>query len=108
LGVVALVAAGLGEHSVLALAAAGVLLDLAVQSHQILSQRDIYALAPDARARINTVFMTAIFLGGALCSVASGLLEGAYGWTGVTVFAAVLPLLAIGLWWRGRRLDAPA
>ena len=108
LGVVALVVAGIGEHSVVALAAGGVLLDLAVQTHQILSQRDIYALAPDARARINTVFMTSVFLGGAVCSVASGLLEGAYGWTGVTGFAAFLPLLAVGIWWRGRRLDAVA
>lgn len=108
LGVVALVVAGVGEHSVVALAAGGVLLDLAVQSHQILSQRDIYALAPDARARINTVFMTSVFLGGAVCSVVSGLLEGAYGWTGVTVFAGFLPLLAVGVWVRGRRLDVPA
>jgi predicted MFS family arabinose efflux permease len=73
------------------LALAGVLLDFAVQTHQVLSLRDIYALRSDARARINSVFMTSIFVGGALSSAVTGVLLSAWGWTGVTIFAAILP-----------------
>ncbi len=74
------------------------LLDLAVQSHQVLSQRDIYALSEDARARINTVYMTSAFVGGSVASGLSGWLHDVYGWTGVTVFGAILPVLAGGIW----------
>jgi predicted MFS family arabinose efflux permease len=106
-GVVAMVLADVGSGSVVLLAAAAVLLDLAVQGHQVLSQRDIYALRGDARARINTVFMGTIFVGGALCSAVAGLLDDAYGWTGVTLFAAALPLVATLIWVSGH-LRKPA
>ena len=94
----ALALAGFGQGSVILLACAAVLLDLAAQSHQVLSQRDIYALSEDARARVNTVYMTSAFLGGSVASALSGWLHDVYGWSGVTVFATVLPLLAGGIW----------
>jgi cyanate permease len=78
------------------------LLDLAVQGHQVLSQRDIYSLRADARARVNTVFMSSVFVGGALSSAIAGWLDDHYGWTGVTVFAACLPTAAAILWLVGR------
>jgi predicted MFS family arabinose efflux permease len=101
-GVAAMVLANLGAGSVVLLAAAGALLDLAVQGHQVLSQRDVYSLRADARARINTVFMTSVFLGGAVASVAVGWLDDHYGWSGVTVFATCLPAAAAILWLVGR------
>ena len=57
------------------LALAGVLLDLAVQCHQVMSQQEIYALRGDARARINTVYMTTVFVGGAISSAMAGVLR---------------------------------
>ena len=48
--------------------------------------------------------MTIVFLGGAISSVAAGLIDDAYGWTGVTVFAAFLPALGGLVWWRGVRV----
>ena len=104
IGVLAMVVAGLGQSSIIALAVSGVLLDLAVQGHQVLSQRDIYALNADARARINTVYMTTVFLGGAISSVVAGLIDDAYGWTGVAIFGAILPALGGLVWWRGVRV----
>ena len=98
LGVVALVLAGCGASNLYLLAAAGVLLDLAVQSHQVLSLRDIYALHPDARARVNAVYMTSVFLGGALASAITALLLQHWGWTGIALFAAALPTVGIALW----------
>ncbi len=74
------------------------LLDLAVQGNHVLSQRDIYALREDARARINTVYMTSVFIGGSAGSAIAGWLYASHGWTAVTVFGAVLPLLAGGIW----------
>ncbi len=99
----ALVLADLGAHSVVLLGLAGVLLDVAVQGHQVFSQRDIYSLRPDARARVNTVFMTTVFAGGAAASAVAGWLHDSYGWTGVTLFGAALPVLGAIVWALGRR-----
>jgi predicted MFS family arabinose efflux permease len=101
----AMVLAGAGAGNVVLLAASGVLLDVAVQSHQVLSQREIYALREDARARINAVYMGTIFVGGAISSAITGVLHSRYGWTGVTVFAASLPVVGLVVWLRGTVLE---
>ena len=98
LAVVAMLLAGLWAGNLVLLALAGVLLDLAVQSHQVFSQREIYGLRADARARINTVFMTSVFLGGALATGVSGVVHDSYGWTGVTLLGAALPLVGLAVW----------
>jgi predicted MFS family arabinose efflux permease len=98
IGIGAMLLAAFGAGSVILLGLAGVLLDLAVQGHQVFSQRDIYALRGDARARINTVFMTTIFVGGAASSAVSGWLHDTFGWTGVALFGAILLMLAAIVW----------
>jgi predicted MFS family arabinose efflux permease len=112
LAVGALVLAATTASSILLLAVAAIVLDLAVQGNHVLSQQEIYALRPAARARINTAFMSTIFLSGAICSALSGLLYDAGGWTAVALFAAALPATAFGLWTRTvghpARTPAPA
>ncbi|WP_375478948.1 MFS transporter [uncultured Jatrophihabitans sp.] len=103
----AMALAGLGASSVVLLAVGGVALDFAVQCHQVMSQQVIYALRPAARARINTVYMTTVFVGGAISSAAAGALHDAYGWSGVMVYAAALPVGGLLLWATGRT-TAPA
>jgi predicted MFS family arabinose efflux permease len=98
LGVVALLLADIGSGSLALLAVAAVLLDFAVQSNQVFSVRDIYALRPDARARINSVYMTSIFAGGAASSAVTGVVQQHWGWNGVTLFAAALAALAELVW----------
>ncbi|WP_369363411.1 MFS transporter [Streptomyces sp. CG4] len=98
----AFVLAALGHGSVPLLAVAAVLLDFAVQCHQVLSQAEIYALRADARARINTVFMTTVFVGGATSSAVAGALHTAYGWSGVCAFGTVLPLAGLLMWAHGQ------
>jgi predicted MFS family arabinose efflux permease len=98
LAIVAMLIAQVGVSSLIVLALAGVLLDLAVQVHQVLSQQEIYGLRADARARINTVFMTTIFVGGAIASAGSGLLYDAAGWSGVTLLGAALPAVGLAIW----------
>lgn len=98
LAAAALVLAALGHGSIVLLALAGVLLDLAVQCHQVMSQQEIYALRGEARARINTVYMTTVFVGGAIASAIAGALHSAYGWTGMCWFGAALPVAGLVLW----------
>ncbi|AUW94669.1 MFS transporter [Sulfobacillus thermotolerans] len=62
-----------------------IVLDLGVQSGQISNQSRIYALRPNARARVNTVYMVTYFLGGSLGSGVASWAWGIAGWTGVTV-----------------------
>lgn len=82
------------------------LLDIGMTSNQILSQRQIYRLRPDARARLNTVCMGSAFLGGAAGSAITGALQGAYGWTGATLFGASIVRLAFLLWAWSRATSA--
>ncbi|SDO66184.1 Predicted arabinose efflux permease, MFS family [Nakamurella panacisegetis] len=103
IGVAALALAGFGASNVYLLAAAGVLLDLAVQSHQVLSLREIYSLSPDARARVNAVYMITVFVGGAAASAITAVVQSKWGWTGVTVFAGILPLISVAIWLQERR-----
>ncbi|CAN5176614.1 hypothetical protein BH09GEM1_BH09GEM1_40670 [soil metagenome] len=52
----------------LVLALSAILLHGATQFNQVVSQRVIYAIAPEARGRITSIFMTTVFIGGAIGS----------------------------------------
>jgi predicted MFS family arabinose efflux permease len=93
--------AGFGAGSVAVLAIAAVLLDLAVQSHQVMAQHVLYQLQPSARARSTTVYMSTVFTVAAVCSALSGALYDTFGWTAVTIFAAALPLAGLLVWATG-------
>lgn len=67
-----------------------VLLDAGVQMAMVSNQSVIFALEPAARSRINTVYMTGLFLFGAIGSAAGSALWNTKGWTGVTSLGLVL------------------
>ena len=90
--------AGFGHASLALLVVAGVLLDLAVQCHQVMGQQEIYSLRDDARARINTVYMGTVFTGGAIASALTGALHQTYGWSGACWLAGGLALLGLLVW----------
>lgn len=82
-------------YSVIGLAITGVLLDFAVQMNMVLGQRSIYALDASSRGRLNALYMTSIFLGGAAgSSLASSLYERG-GWGAIVLLGSALPLLAL-------------
>jgi predicted MFS family arabinose efflux permease len=102
IGIAAMIVAYVGASSVLLLGLAAVLLDIGMTAHQTLSQREIYQLRPDARARINTVYMGSVFTGGALGSGLAGIFHSRYGWSGISAAGIALTTLAFGLWAFGR------
>jgi predicted MFS family arabinose efflux permease len=103
LGIGALLLAATGSSSLTLLALSAVLLDFAVQGGHVLNMRDIYALRPEARARMNSVYMTSVFAGGAASSAVTGVISQHWGWPGVAVFSAILVAVA-GLVWTGEQL----
>ena len=72
--------AGRTGHLVL-LALAAIALDAAVQANQVCGQRAVYALAPAMRGRLNAVYITCLFAGGAIGSALSTVLYEIGGWT---------------------------
>jgi predicted MFS family arabinose efflux permease len=103
LGVAALLLAATEAANLILLGLSAVLLDFAVQGGHVMNMRDIYALRPEARARMNSVYMTTIFAGGAAASAAAGPVSQHWGWSGVAVFAAIL-VAAAGLVYTGEQL----
>jgi len=72
-----------------------VLLDAGLQLAMVSQQSIILALDDAARARINTVFVTALFLGGAIGSAGASVAWQYAGWPGVSAYGALLALLAL-------------
>jgi predicted MFS family arabinose efflux permease len=84
----------LGRDSLGFLVAGIVVLDVGTQGMQITNQALIYTVAPDARSRTNSMYMTCFFVGGAVGSVAAGTVLSAFGWDGVCVLGAGFGALA--------------
>jgi hypothetical protein len=80
------------------------LVDVGVQGAQVANQSVIYALQPDARGRLNTVFMTGMFIGGAIGSGAAGIGWVQAGWPAVcgVGFAMAMGALAVHLFGVGK------
>ena len=72
-----------------------VLLDVGVQSGHISNQTRIYGLIPEARSRLNMVYMTSYFLAGALGSSLGSLAWQHFGWRGVCGLGGALMLLGL-------------
>jgi predicted MFS family arabinose efflux permease len=84
---------------VLWLAIAVIALDFAAVFNHVSNQSRNYTLRPDSQSRVNTVYMTSYFSGGALGSMLGGWAWQIEGWLGVCilggVFAGLGALVAI-------------
>ncbi|MDI9856662.1 MFS transporter [Comamonas sp. 17RB] len=93
-----------GGHSLWAFLLGFLVVDGALQALHISNQNVVYALAPQARSRINAVYMTTYFVG-----AASGSAVGAWawlqaGWGGASLAGAMLGLLTLAVVLWDRRL----
>ncbi len=86
---------GLGGSSLLVLACGAALLDLGVQGAHVANQTRIFAHMPEARSRINTIYIVSFFAGGAFGSLASTSVWTLAGWPGVCLLGGTLMGLAL-------------
>lgn len=87
-----------GAQTSLALLVIGVIvLDIGVQAGLVSNQTRAFAVDPKAQGRINSLYMTATFFGGAVGATVSGALMARFGWTGIAGFGVALGLLALAL-----------
>ncbi|WP_092254626.1 MFS transporter [Pseudomonas sp. NFACC13-1] len=92
---VSLLIAALPGSGYIWLVVCAVLLDFAVQLNMVLGQREVYSIDPHSRARLNAVYMTSIFVGGALGSLVASPLYEHFGWSLSAMAIALLPSLAL-------------
>ncbi|MEW9583834.1 MFS transporter [Paraburkholderia sp. DGU8] len=79
-----------------------ILLDFGEQSALISNQHVVYALRPEARSRLNTLFMSGMFVGGAAGSWGASISWRLGGWHAACVFGGALALLGFVLHFSGR------
>ncbi|SJZ56729.1 Predicted arabinose efflux permease, MFS family [Chitinophaga eiseniae] len=99
LGVMAMLAAfvimGFSAASLTGLIIGVVLLDVGQQVAHISNQSKVFALLPAARSRLNTVYMTSAFSGGALGSLLGAQVWSHWHWTGVCFLGGTFVLAAL-------------
>jgi predicted MFS family arabinose efflux permease len=86
-----------------------IVMDLGVQAGHVANQTRIYALIPEARSRLNTVYMVTYFLGGALGSALGAWGWMQWGWMGVCAAGTIqlLVALAVRAWMHFRGTPVP-
>lgn len=98
----AIVISGFGGQSIGLLILAVLLLDMGIQTLNVLNQTRIISLEPQSRSRINTAFIVINFLGAAAGSALAGILWQHGGWLYVVTGEVCFILLALACWVFGR------
>jgi len=73
-----------------------ILLDAGVQAAQVANQTRVLRLRPDARNRVNTVYMICYFSGGSVGSLVGASVWSRWHWTGVCAAGIAFMLAAFG------------
>ncbi|WP_405370961.1 MFS transporter [Nonlabens sp. Asnod2-A12] len=83
------------SYSILGIMIGVVLVDLGVQALHITNQNIIFSKNPDARNRVNTIYMVSFFIGGALGTTLGAYAWEHYKWTGVSTLGIALSISII-------------
>lgn len=67
-----------------------ILLDMGLQSAHVPNMSRNYALLPEARTRLNTLYMTSFFIGGSIGSALGSVAWDYQGWSGVCSVGLVM------------------
>jgi predicted MFS family arabinose efflux permease len=86
-----------GRHMA-GLIAGVILLDIGVQAGHVSNQTRIYGLLPEARSRLNMVYMICYFCAGAIGSFSGSLLWHHFAWAGVCAFGFLLPMAGCAIY----------
>ncbi len=86
---------GYTSGSYIGLVAGVILMDLGVQATHISNQTLIFSLRPEARNRLNTVYMVTYFLGGASGTFIASQIWHLWQWQGVVVIGIILSVMAL-------------
>ncbi len=78
-----------------------IVLDIGVQAGLVSNQTRAFAVDPKAQGRINSLYMTATFFGGAIGATVSGWLMSRFGWSGIVAFGLALGVIAATIHWIG-------
>jgi len=89
------------QMSLVLLVVGVIVLDIGVQAGLVANQTRAFAVDPKAQGRINSLYMTATFVGGAIGATVSGWLMAQFGWMGIVEFGVVLGVLAGLIHWLG-------
>ncbi|PVW12625.1 MFS transporter [Marixanthomonas spongiae] len=79
-------------HSIIGLVIGVILVDLGLQALHITNQNIIFSKNPEARNRVNTIYMVGFFTGGALGTTLGAYAWEQYNWIGVSVLGLVLSI----------------
>jgi predicted MFS family arabinose efflux permease len=74
------------------------MLDLAIQAVHVTNQSLIFSRRPDARSRLVGGYRIFYSHGSALGSIASTMIFGAWGWSGVCMLGGGVALAALVFW----------
>ena len=77
------------------LVVAALVLDMAVAAHLVTGQRDIFALGPETRGRLNGLYLALFFVGGAFGSFIAGIAYARGGWTATCLVGLGFPLAGL-------------
>jgi predicted MFS family arabinose efflux permease len=86
---------GLSSSSIVGLVIGIILMDMGVQAAHISNQTLIFSLRPEARNRLNTVYMVSYFIGGASGTFLASQAWNIYKWNGVVAIGLILSALAL-------------
>ena len=83
------------SHSIAGLIIGVIILDMGVQATHISNQSIIFALKPEARNRINTIYMVSYFIGGSLGTLLATQVWNHYQWNGVCAIGIFLSTITL-------------
>lgn len=72
-----------------------ILMDMGVQATHISNQAVIFSIRPEARNRLNTVYMVTYFIGGAAGTFVASQAWNSYKWNGVVMMGLILSTAAL-------------